>query len=191
MDTSFLPDRDRDRAEQAERERLRTEWLEQQQRIKDEEIKVTYSYWDGSGHRRDARMKKGDSIGAFLQRALADLRKDFPEMRAVAAEGLIYVKEDLMIPQHYTFYEFIVTKARGKSGPLFAFDVFEDIRMEGDAKVETDESHAGKVIMRSWYEQNKHIFPASRWEMYDPQRDYGKYTVADNANKEDDHGGFC
>jgi hypothetical protein len=29
-------------------------------------------------------------------------------------EGLIYIKEDLMLPQHYTFYDLIVTKARGK-----------------------------------------------------------------------------
>lgn len=26
----------------------------------------------------------------------------------------------------------------------------------------------GKVVERRWYERNKHIFPASRWELYDP-----------------------
>ena len=30
--------------------------------------------------------------------------------------------------QHYSFYDLIVTKARGKSGPLFHFDVHDDIR---------------------------------------------------------------
>ena len=68
----------------------------------------------------------------------------------MTAEGLVYVKEDLLIPQHYSFYDFIVTKARGKSGPLFSFDVHDDVRMVGDARAETDESHAGKVILRSW-----------------------------------------
>jgi protein FAM50 len=34
--------------------------------------------------------------------------------------------------------------------------------------VEKEDSHAGKVIHRSWYEKNKHIFPASRWEQWDP-----------------------
>lgn len=52
VDTSFLPDREREEAERKERERLRLEWLETQERIKAEEIEVTYSYWDGSGHRK-------------------------------------------------------------------------------------------------------------------------------------------
>ena len=73
--------------------------------------------------------------------------------------------EDLIIPGHYTFYDFIVNKARGKSGPLFNFDVHDDVRLLADASVEKDESHAGKVVERSWYQRNKHIFPASRWEV--------------------------
>ena len=32
---------------------------------------------------------------------------------------------------------------------------------------------------RTWvrYERNKHIFPASRWEIFDPTKDYGSYTI--------------
>lgn len=45
----------------------------------------------------------------------------------------------LILFQHYTFYDFIVTKARGKSGPLFSFDVHEDIRIKSDARIEKDE----------------------------------------------------
>ena len=41
--------------------------------------------------------------------------------------------------QHYTFYDFIVNKARGKSGPLFNFDVHDDVRLTHDATVEKDE----------------------------------------------------
>lgn len=44
--------------------------------------------------------------------------------------------------QHHTFYELIVTKARGKSGPLFHFDVHDDVRMMNDARVEKDEVRA-------------------------------------------------
>ena len=53
----------------------------------------------------------------------------------------------------------------GKSGPLFHFDVHDDIRLTIDTRVEKDESHAGKIVTRAWYERNKHIFPASRWEV--------------------------
>ena len=52
VDTSFLPDRDREEEERREREKLRKEWLKRQVEIKQEEIEITYSYWDGSGHRK-------------------------------------------------------------------------------------------------------------------------------------------
>ena len=52
VDTSFLPDREREEAERQERERLRKEWLQRQEEIKQEDIEISYSYWDGSGHRK-------------------------------------------------------------------------------------------------------------------------------------------
>ncbi len=42
--------------------------------------------------------------------------------------------------------------------------------MLSDARVEKDESHPAKVVERRWYERNKHIFPATRWEVYDPTK---------------------
>jgi len=180
VDTSFLPDRERDKKEREERDRLQAEWTGVQAKLKSEPIEITYSYWDGSGHRRTIEMKKGNTIENFLQGCLADLRSEFHELRGVTVEGLIYVKEDLLIPHGFSFYDFIVTKARGKSGPLFSFDVHDDVRMLQDVTVEKDESHAGKVILRSWYERNKHIFPASRWEVYDPEKKWDKYTIADS-----------
>ncbi|CAG8580393.1 16810_t:CDS:2, partial [Acaulospora colombiana] len=166
VDTSFLPDRDREEEERKEREKLRLEWLRKQEEIKEEKISVTYSYWDGTGHRKTVACKKGDSIADFLEKC----RLQFHELRGVSVDNLIYVKEDLIIPHHYTFYDFIINKARGKSGPLFNFDVHDDVRLTHDATVEKDESHAGKVVERNWYEKNKHIFPASRWEVYDPEK---------------------
>ncbi|KAF0311396.1 Protein FAM50 [Amphibalanus amphitrite] len=179
VDTSFLRDREREEHENELREQLRLEWEQKQEALKNEEIEIIFSYWDGSGHRRSLRMKKGNSIYQFLSRCLEMLRKEFTELRAVSGDQLMYVKEDLIIPHHYTFYDFIVTKARGKSGPLFNFDVHDDIRMLADSRVEKDESHAGKVLMRSWYERNKHIFPASRWEPFDPTKTYDKYSIHD------------
>ncbi|XP_022907328.1 protein FAM50 homolog [Onthophagus taurus] len=184
VDTSFLPDREREEEENRLREELRQEWAEQQQKLKEEEIDITFSYWDGSGHRRTVRVKKGNSVYQFLQKVLELLRREFSELKTVMADQLMYVKEDLILPHHYTFYDFIVTKARGKSGPLFTFDVHDDIRLVSDATIEKEESHAGKVLMRSWYERNKHIFPASRWEPYDPTKVYDKYTVSDKNKKQ-------
>ena len=150
VDTSFLPDVERDEQENLLREQLRQEWETRQANLKAEDIEITYSYWDGSGHRRMVNMKKGNSIYQFLQKALEDCRPDFLELRSVTADQLMYVKEDLILPQTNTFYDFIVTKARGKSGPLFSFDVRDDIRLVHDASIEKEESHAGKVVLRSW-----------------------------------------
>jgi len=173
VDTSFLPDREREEAERKERERLRLEWLVRQEELKKEDIEVTYSFWDGSGHRKSVMCRKGDEISTFLEKC----RQQFPELRSVSVDNLMYIKEDLIIPHHYTFYDFIVNKARGKSGPLFNFDVHDDVRLLADATKEKDESHAGKVVERGWYQRNKHIFPASRWEVFDPEKNYGKYTI--------------
>lgn len=167
VDTSFLPDREREEAENKLREELRQQWVEKQAALKDEEIEITFSYWDGSGHRRSIVQKKGNSIYQFLQKTLEELRKEFSELKTVTADMLMYVKEDLILPQHYTFYDFIITKARGKSGPLFQFDVKDDIRMISDATVEKEESHAGKVLLRSWYEKAKHIFPVRPYDFLD------------------------
>ncbi len=114
VDTIFLPDREREEAENKLREQLRKEWVEKQAALKEEEIEITFSYWDGSGHRKSIVMKKGNSIYQFLQGSLDVLRKEFPELKTVSADQLMYVKEDLILPQHYTFYDFIVTKARGE-----------------------------------------------------------------------------
>lgn len=178
VDTSFLPDKQRESWLMAERQRLKNEWIENQNKIKKELLEITYSYWDGSGHRRTVTCQKGDSIAVFLEKVRKDLAKEFREMTNLSSDALIYVKEDLIIPQDITFYDLIVTKARGKSGPLFNFDVHDDVRVGPvDHRIEKDESHPGKVVERRWYDKNKHIFPASRWEVFDPAKDYGKYTI--------------
>ncbi len=67
VDTSFLPDHEREQRAKAERERLRREWLDRQKSMKEEVLEITYSYWDGTGHRRTVQCKKGDTIAKFLE----------------------------------------------------------------------------------------------------------------------------
>ena len=44
------------------------------------------------------------------------------------------------------------------------------VRLEGAR----DDPNFTKVVDRRWYERNKHIFPASVWEEFDPGKDYTK-----------------
>jgi len=183
VNTSFLYDADREADLQRKKQALIKEYREGEDASKKEKLEVTYSYWDGSGHRRNCMVEKGYTIGQFLKKSKIELEKaDFPELRTVAPDSLMYVKEDLIIPHNITFYDLIKEKARGKSGPLFHFDAHEDIRMSNDSRVEKDESHAGKIVDRKWYERNKHIFPACRWEMYSKDKTYDEYTVRGNAD---------
>lgn len=179
VDTSMLFDADRKAEEEQRKEELARAWKAEQDAIKAETLEVTYSYHDPSGrdgtkgHRNTAKVPKGFTIEQFLNKC----REQVKELRGCSPDQLIYVKEDLIMPHSITFYELIVSKARGKSGPLFQFDVHEDVRMVNDARVEKDESHPGKVMMRHAYDRNKDKFPYSRFEVFDPNKKWETYTT--------------
>mmetsp|Transcript_3164 Transcript_3164/g.9270 ORF Transcript_3164/g.9270 Transcript_3164/m.9270 type:complete len:375 (-) Transcript_3164:45-1169(-) len=136
-----------------------------QERRRKATIEVVYSYWDGSGHRRELKCEAGTKISAFLERARAQCEDEFPELKRVSVENLLYVKHDLVIPNHLSFHDLAESGVKG----FKRFDVHEDVRVGGgDVRVESTESHPGRVVMRAWFERNKHIFPASRWRNYDP-----------------------
>jgi len=129
----------------------------------------------------------------FLEAARRALKEEFPALRGVAADNLIYVKEDLMLPHHMSFWDFIVTKAKGKSGPLFAFDVHTKERnykeVNGKQVLEAAvESHPGKMVERNWYEKNKMDFPTSRWEIYDSKIKWDSYTTGASGVVRDEKG---
>ncbi|CAI2354243.1 unnamed protein product [Caenorhabditis sp. 36 PRJEB53466] len=174
VDTSFLPDKDREEMIRRKKEELAAEWREKQETEKNEEITVACAYWDGSSHRKNIKVKKGNTISQCLSRAIEALKKEFTELKSCTPENLMFVKEDLIIPHFYTFQDFIVTKAMGKTGPLFVFDAASDVRIRQDAALDYGESHPAKIVLRTWYEKNKHIYPASRWEPFVPSKKYGR-----------------
>ncbi|RKO89342.1 XAP5, circadian clock regulator-domain-containing protein, partial [Blyttiomyces helicus] len=94
VDTSFLPDKEREAVEQQERDSLKAEWLASQEKIKTEKILITYSYWDGSGHRKQVECKKGDTVGQFLE----NCRQQWHQLRGVNVDNMMYIKEDLIVP---------------------------------------------------------------------------------------------
>jgi protein FAM50 len=70
------------------------------------------SYWDGQGHRRKVTVKKGDSIGTFLKVVREQLGPEFRELRTASLDNLLYIKEDIILQHHLTFYDLIINKAR-------------------------------------------------------------------------------
>ena len=63
VNTTFLPDRDRELQELDKRKQLTEEWTKEQEKKKAEKLEITFSYWDGSGHRRSVNCTKGTNIG--------------------------------------------------------------------------------------------------------------------------------
>lgn len=49
VDTSFLPDRQREEDYKEERRRLEQEWKQKQEEMKQQELEIVYSYWDIEG----------------------------------------------------------------------------------------------------------------------------------------------
>lgn len=105
VNTSFLPDKQRQIEQERKRQELEQEWIQNQEKIRKEKLLVTFSFWDGSGHRRSCAIHKGASVGDFLEQVRQDLCADFKELANVASDALLFVKEDLMIPHDLTFYD--------------------------------------------------------------------------------------
>ncbi|TIA92675.1 hypothetical protein E3P99_00528 [Wallemia hederae] len=148
VDTSFLPDRERDLSEISQRELLRIEFLEKQEQIKSETIDVKFAYFDGTSHMSTLTCKKGDTLTHLLDKS----RQKFAQLKQNHVDNLMIVKHNLILPTHYTFYDFQVNQTRSRQGELFDF---------------ADSETAAKVVERSWYHNNKHIFPASKWEQFE------------------------
>ncbi|KAF9520462.1 hypothetical protein BS47DRAFT_1370340 [Hydnum rufescens UP504] len=147
VDTSVLPDRERE-------DELRQEWLHKQEAVKNEETKIVYSYWDGSGHRKSVKAHPSHVISQLLVKCTP--QHFFRTSGSV--DNFVYIKENLIIPHHYTSYDFIV---------------YDDVRLIADAIIEKD-----AVVAQSGYQRSKHIFPALRWEVFGPEKQCGKYTIA-------------
>ena len=113
VDTSFLPDKEREEKEARMREELRLKWTKKQESIKAEDIEITYSYWDGSGHRRVVRMKKGNTIQQFLQKCLDQLKNEFNELKTSSVDRLMYIKVCLAI-----FYIYLLSFSSYQNVPL-------------------------------------------------------------------------
>ena len=44
-----------------------------------------------------------------------------------------------------------------------------------------DDPTLTKIVDRRWYEKNKHIYPASAWQEFDPEKDYSKEVRRDTG----------
>ncbi|KAI0134898.1 XAP5-domain-containing protein [Daldinia grandis] len=191
------------RREAAERETLRREFLMRQEAVKLTEIAIPFVFYDGTDIPGGVvRVKKGDFVWVFLDKSRkvgADLgvgekANARREWARVGVDDLMMVRGNIIIPHHYDFLFFIMNKTSGPTGKLL-FDYVSEVSESAPPMRSTDEQAVQsantqlvvsslegasddptftKVVDRRWYERNKHIYPASVWQEFDPEKDYQK-----------------
>ncbi|KAI1646621.1 XAP5-domain-containing protein [Daldinia loculata] len=196
------------RREAAERETLRREFLMRQEAVKLTEIAIPFVFYDGTDIPGGVvRVKKGDFIWVFLDKSRkvgADLgvgekANARREWARVGVDDLMMVRGNIIVPHHYDFLFFIMNKTAGPTDKLL-FDYVSEVSESALPKRPADEQAAKsantqpvvsslegasddptftKVVDRRWYERNKHIYPASVWQEFDPEKDYQKEVRRD------------
>ncbi|KAI0844361.1 XAP5-domain-containing protein [Daldinia vernicosa] len=196
------------RREAAERETLRREFLMRQEAVKLTEIAIPFVFYDGTDIPGGVvRVKKGDFIWVFLDKSRkvgADLgvgekANARREWARVGVDDLMMVRGNIIVPHHYDFLFFIMNKTAGPTGKLL-FDYVSEVSESTLPKRSVDEQAVKsastqpavnslegalddptftKVVDRRWYERNKHIYPASVWQEFDPEKDYQKEVRRD------------
>ncbi|KAH8596133.1 XAP5, circadian clock regulator-domain-containing protein [Bisporella sp. PMI_857] len=131
------------------------------------------------------------------------------EWARIGVDDLMMVRGSIIIPHHYDFYYFIINHSLGPSNRvLFDYsaeppslsianppetpdpETYNPLSNPSKAKPSkedqkpdlegaNDDPTYTKVVDRRWYERNKHIFPASVWQEFDPEKDYQKEVKRD------------
>ncbi|KAF7187535.1 Protein FAM50-like [Pseudocercospora fuligena] len=107
---------------------LRKEYAQIQEAVRATEFILPFAFYDGKNvPGGKVRLKKGDKIWLFLERARklgAELgrgdrgRKDWAR---ISVDDLMIVRGDIIIPHHYDFHYFLLNKTHGYHGQLFTF----------------------------------------------------------------------
>ena len=140
--------------EQLKYEEIKKNYDKEQLLEGQEEISLTFAYWDGTNIKHSLTVRKNCSISDFIKQAKVVLVKDFPHLEA--STNLMYVKKDLIIPLDYTFHDLLISKHK---------DLF---KLEATNGGWIDSGYTAKILERKWYEKNKHIFPACKWKLFEP-----------------------
>lgn len=133
------------------------------------------------------------------------------EWARTGVDDLMMVRGNIIIPHHYDFYYFIINRTIGPNNRLlFDYsnepsatttpeptetstpDTYNPLSVPVKSKQTEaidknqlegtdDDPTFTKVVDRRWYERNKHIFPASVWQEFDPEKDYQKEVKRDQG----------
>jgi protein FAM50 len=134
VNTSFLPDREREEQERISNQIKEEEWLKKQELAKAETVEIQFAYYDGLSHLGSVTVKKGEPVFNLIDRA----KQNFSDIRNVATDKLMFSKDDIIIPMELSLHYFERHQVKGKYGPLFEF---YDPEFERRLRNKNDVSH--------------------------------------------------
>lgn len=83
---------------------------------------------------------------------------DYPDMTRIKGEfGLVYILDNTIIPATISFFDIQKNKVKGPNGLL------QDTK-QVDQDYEMQLGIPGTIILRRFYDRNKHVFPLKNWK---------------------------
>ncbi|KAH0485578.1 MAG: hypothetical protein KVP17_000807 [Porospora cf. gigantea B] len=111
VDTSFLYDSQRESELETRKLALIKLYAVEQEKSREAVVRIDYMYYDGSGKKDFQNVRKGATVTMFLEKH----------------PGCMLVKDDMVLPNNYTFHDMALRKQVGRSGQqLFVFEENED-----------------------------------------------------------------
>ncbi|KAH0478549.1 MAG: uncharacterized protein KVP18_002497 [Porospora cf. gigantea A] len=112
VDTSFLYDSQRESELESRKLALIKLYAVEQEKSREAVVRIDYMYYDGSGKKDYQDVRKGATVAVFLEKH----------------PGCMLVKDDMILPNNYTFHDMALRKQVGRSGQeLFVFEENEDV----------------------------------------------------------------
>lgn len=153
-------------------------------------------------------LERSRKVGANQGAGQKERSTSRKEWARVSVDDLMLVRGEVIVPHHFDFYHFLINKIDGRKGrrlfeysstaeldpnptndepfdPLSSLNEYKQktsgMVTEADSSLEGyhDDPTLTKVVDRRWYERNKHIYPASVWEEYDPNKPFSNAARKD------------
>lgn len=159
IDTSFLPDKEREEEEKIKKEMLRKQYLEIKQEKLDQFIFVNVSYWDGFNIIKQVKFKQKTQIWDFANQCLKQLESQYFHLSKLNAEDVYVIIKGDIVTSRLTFFDIIILEMHTKRGePYFNF---KEVKKTIDGKSQTvleDKDTIILIIEKHKFDKQKFVY---------------------------------
>ena len=136
--------------------------------LKEEQIELEYSYWDGPNVVKRLRRKKREEVVSFLEVCRLELIENFQQVASVESRDLLFVIKDFIAPHSMTLAHIELLKLKTAKDDLLLN--LRHVKFHKDNRNLTLSVNLDgpiRIIERSRYEKNKTSYPFCNWHTLD------------------------